>query len=94
MNDLVKRLRGYQESMRSYSITETELLMDEAADEIERLTRENTELRSGDVYAKCVQLIGERDECRKLLREACDHMDDTPDGWAEDWIKRATKAVG
>ena len=36
----------------------------------------------------------ERDECRRLLREACDHMPDTADGWAENWINRAEAALG
>jgi hypothetical protein len=59
--------------------------------QIERLRAEVAGL-CPDCYTK--QLRTDLHECRRLLQEACDHMDDTDDGWAEDWIKRAARAAG
>gem|GEM_PF-5504547 len=36
----------------------------------------------------------ENERLKDLLREAVECMDDTPDGWAEDWVKRAAQAAG
>jgi len=36
----------------------------------------------------------EIERLKDLLREAVECMDDTPDGWAEDWVKRAAQAAG
>ena len=61
--------------------------------EIERLRKQL------DAPQSCVEghislLRQELAEARALLREACDSMPDTADGWAENWIKRAEKAGG
>ena len=74
-----------------------------AAVQIEGLMREVKRLRvapnpARDFVSECNDLISVKDtvikQMRDLLREAIDHMDDTSDGWSEDWCLRAAEAAG
>lgn len=69
--------------------------MSERDDIVKRLM-DYDRCHDGDVDEAADEIVSLRQRlaaAEALLREACDHMPDTVDGWAENWIKRAEASL-